>query len=168
MASVLYPPSRPQSIGEVLDAAFRIYRVTLLGCLPFGVLAIVAGQLPNIYLIARHRPLRQFGGGDPLWFVLYGLGVFLSIAFVNVIVLRQGSAMTGSHSARRALAAGVRKAPATFMAGILLFLAVGACFIPLAVLPREYVKWGFVLLCVPATYVGVVLSCCIIAVLVGD
>ncbi|HZO22005.1 MAG TPA: hypothetical protein VFB37_05820 [Steroidobacteraceae bacterium] len=164
----MYPPSRPQSIGEVLDAAFRIYRVTLLGCLPFGVLAIVAGQLPNIYLIARHRPLRQFGGGDPWWFVLYGVGVFFSIAFVNVIVLRQGAALRGSLSAKGALAAGVRKAPVTFMAGILLFLAVGACFIPLAVVRPAYVKWGFVLLCVPATYVGVVLSCCIIAVLMGD
>lgn len=167
MPPVLYAPTRPQTIGEVLDNAFRIYSTTLLGCLPFGVLAIVAGQLPNIYLITLHRPLRQFGGGDPVWLVLYGVGVFFSIAFINVIVFRQGGALTGAHSSRRALVAGLRKAPATFVVAVLLLLAIGVCFVPLAVVPRDYINWGVVLLSIPATYIGVVLSCCIIAALIG-
>lgn len=167
MATVLYPPARPQTIGEVLDTAFRIYTATLLASLPFGVLAIISGQLPRIYLIAMGRPLRQFGGGDPVWLVLYGIGLFFSVAFVNVIVFRQAGVLTGSRSARRAVVAGLRKAPATFAVAILLFLAVGACFIPVALLPRDYFNWGLILLSIPATYVGVLLSCCVIAVLVG-
>ena len=57
MSSILYPPARPQSIGEVLDSAFRIFKVTLLRCLPYGVLATVANQLQNIYLIMSGRAL---------------------------------------------------------------------------------------------------------------
>lgn len=167
MPTLLYPPARPQTIGEVLDSAFRIYTATLLVSLPFGILAIVCGQLPRIYLIATGRPLRQFGGGDPVWLSLYGLGLFFSIAFVNVIVFRQAGLLAGSRSTRRAVVAGMRKAPATFVVAILLFLAVGVCFVPLALMPSDYIKWGIVVLSVPATYVGVLLSCCVVAVLVG-
>jgi hypothetical protein len=167
MPSILYPPARPQTIAEVLDSAFRIYEATFLGCLPFGVLAIVSGQLPKIYLIAMHRPLRPFGGGDPVWLVLYGVGVFFSIAFVNAIVFRQAGVLKGARSARRALIAGLRKAPVTLVVTILLALAVGAWFTPLALLPRDDIKWGLILLSVPASYIGVLLSCCVIAVLIG-
>src|SRR5450756_696692 len=125
MSSVLYPPSRPQSIGEVLDSAFRIFRATLLRCLPYGVLAMIAGQLPNIYDIVTRRPLHQFGGGDPVWWVLYGLGAFLAIAFVNVILLRQGAMASGRRSVTGAvLRAGLRRAPAAAAVFLLLLSAV--------------------------------------------
>ena len=45
MSLVLYPPARPQSIGEVIDTAFRIFKATLLRSLPYSVLATVAGFL---------------------------------------------------------------------------------------------------------------------------
>ena len=51
MANTLYPPPRPQSVGEILDSAFRIFRATLVQCLPYAIAAVIAGQLPNIYYL---------------------------------------------------------------------------------------------------------------------
>jgi hypothetical protein len=169
MSLVLYPPSRPQSIGEVLDSAFRVFRATLLRCLPYGVLAMVAGQLPNIYDIVTRRPLRQFGGGDPVWWVLYAVGAFLGMAFVNAILIRQKAMASGSfpEESRRALTAGLRRAVSTIGGFVLLLLAVGVCFVPLIGVPRAYLVWGIIALSVPATYIGVMLSCSWAAMLIG-
>src|SRR5688572_21123353 len=51
----LYPPDGPQTIGQVLDAGFRIFKVSLVRCLLFGALAMIAGQLPNIYSLATGK-----------------------------------------------------------------------------------------------------------------
>src|ERR1700686_993304 len=55
MPNILYPPPRPQSVGEILDSAFRIFRATLLKCLPYATVAVIASQLPNIYYLATGR-----------------------------------------------------------------------------------------------------------------
>ncbi len=81
MPSVLYPPSRPQAIGEVLDSAFRIFKATLLKSLPYSVLATVAGQLQNIYVIVTGRDLRPFSNSDPGYWAVYVLGAVLGAAF---------------------------------------------------------------------------------------
>ena len=55
MAYALYPPSRPQSVGEVLDSAFRIYSATLLRCLPYSFASVILGQLLSVYdVLHRH------------------------------------------------------------------------------------------------------------------
>jgi|SRR5579872_4262585 len=159
MSPALYPPSRPQSIGEVLDSGFRIFSATLLRCLPIGVLAMVAQQLHNIYDILMRHPLHRFGSGDPLWWVLYGLGMFCGFGFINAILIRQATALTGSiSSGRAALASGLRRAPAAAAVFLFLVLACLVWFLPLLGLPGEYTKWGIAVLAVPATYVGVLLS----------
>src|SRR5579862_6657350 len=86
MPSVLYPPARPQAIGEVLDAAFVIFKVTLVKCLPYGLLAMVAGQLQSIYDVATGRPL---GSHDAGWWSFFGLGTLAMIALWSAVVLRQ-------------------------------------------------------------------------------
>jgi hypothetical protein len=131
MSPALYPPSRPQSIGEVLDATFRIFRVTLLRCLPYGVLAMVASQLQDIYDIARGRPPHQFGRGDPLWWGFYVVGIFVALTFINAIIIRQTTMASGGHSAARVvLLAGLRKAPPSLAVILLAGLATAACFLP--------------------------------------
>ena len=76
MPSVLYPPPRPLAIGEVLDSAFAIFKATLIKCLPYGLLAMVAGQLQSIYDVATGRPL---GSHDPGWWLCFGLGTLAMI-----------------------------------------------------------------------------------------
>ncbi|MGH8287306.1 MAG: hypothetical protein ACRETT_16280, partial [Steroidobacteraceae bacterium] len=71
MAQIAWYPPRPQSIGEVLDAAFRIFQATALQCLPYGLAAMLAAQAPNVYDLARGVPPRGLGANDPAWWILY-------------------------------------------------------------------------------------------------
>src|SRR5262245_24979224 len=132
MSSILYPPARPQSIGEVLDSAFRIFKVSLVPCLPYGVLATVAGQLQNIYLIVTGRTLHSLTNTDPLWWGLYVLGAIFGGTLLNAIFVRQAAIAAGSpSSASAALREALRKAPATIALGIIIVAVVAICFIPL-------------------------------------
>jgi hypothetical protein len=168
MSSILYPPARPQLIGEVLDSAFRIFKVSLLRCLPYGVLATVANQLQNIYLIVSGRALHGFPNTDPLWWAMEVLGALLCGTLLNAIFIRQatmaaGLPSTGSAALREAL----RRAPATLGMGVLIVAIIGACFIPLLVIPSAYWPTARVVLIAVAVCVGVFFLCSWPALLVG-
>ena len=45
----LLPLPRPLMTGEVLDAAFRLFRTALLSCLPYSGVAVLVLQLPTLY-----------------------------------------------------------------------------------------------------------------------
>jgi hypothetical protein len=45
----LLPLSRPLMTGEVLDAAFRLFRAGLLRCLPYSGLAVLTIEFPTFY-----------------------------------------------------------------------------------------------------------------------
>jgi hypothetical protein len=168
MAPTLYPPSRPQAIGEVLDSAFRIFRASLLRCLPYGVLAIVAGQLPNIFDIAAGRPLHRFGAGDRIWWTLYVSGALLSLSFVNTILLRQRAMAEGTCAGTAVtFLDGARRAPAVVAVLVIVLVTTMLCFVPLLAVPTTFRNWAVIVLCVPATYVAVSLSCAYAALLLG-
>src|ERR1700712_3933064 len=125
MPSVLYPPSRPQAIGEVLDSAFRIFKATLLKCLPYSVLATVAGQLQNIYVIVTGRTLRPFSNSDVGWWAVYLLGALIGAALVNAIIVRQAALASGAQSAGpAALLQGLRNVPGVAVMGVSVAIAV--------------------------------------------
>jgi hypothetical protein len=160
MPSVLYPPSRPQAIGEVLDSAVRIFKATLLKVLPFSVLATVAGQLQNIYIILSGRNIRPFSNGDPGWWAVYLLGTVVGAALINAIIVRQGAIAMGSQSASMtALKEGLRNVPAVVLMGIVMAVLVGIWFVPLAVIPAAYRSWSGALLALPAFYLLVLFLC---------
>ena len=168
MPSVLYPPSRPQAIGEVLDSAFRIFKATLLKCLPYSVLATVAGQLQNIYVMVTGRTLRPFGNSDPGWWTIYVLGAVIGAALINAIIIRQAALASGSQSAGpAALLQGLRKVPHVALMGVLVAIIVGIWFVPVATIPTAYRSWGAGLLSVPAVYLLVLFLCSWPALLVG-
>jgi hypothetical protein len=168
MSSILYPPARPQSIGEVLDSAFRIFKVTLVPCLPYGVLATVAGQLQNIYLIVTGRTLHSFTNTDPAWWLLYVSGALLGGTLLNAIFVRQAAIASGLRTtSSAALKEALRKAPATIAAGLLILAIVGACFVPLLLVPRAYWPTGRLVLGLLAAFLGVFFLCSWPALLVG-
>ncbi len=168
MSSVLYPPARPQAIGEVLDSAFRIFRATLLKCLPYSVTATIAGQLQNIYTIVSGRHLQKFGNADPAWWALYLVGFILGFALINAVVIRQAAIASGTPSTgSSALAEGVRAAPASIAVTLLAIIIVGACFLPLFGVPRPFRIYAILALLVPASYIVVLLLCALPALLVG-
>ncbi len=131
MSPVLYPPSRPQAIGEVLDSAFRIFKATLLKSLPYSVLATVAGQLQNIYTIVTGRALRPFSNSDPGWWTVYLLGAVIGCALINTIIIRQVAVASGAPSVgSAAIMQGLRKVSANIAMVIVIDVLVRICFIP--------------------------------------
>ncbi|MEP7246568.1 MAG: hypothetical protein ABI885_23215 [Gammaproteobacteria bacterium] len=126
MSQTLYPPAAPQSIGQVLDSAFRIFKVSLVPCLLYGAVAIIAGQLQNIYTIAAGKPLRSFNGRDPVWIALYAAGAITSLVMAIALVLRQRDIATGARRGTSIeLSEAIRRLPGLLGLIILCLLLVG-------------------------------------------
>lgn len=158
----LYPPAGPKSIGQVLDLAFRIFQVSLVRCLLFGAVSMIAGQLPNIYTIASGRPLTRFGGGDPMWAVLYVVGALITLLMLSMLLLRQHDVVTGRRRpAGVEFSAAFRRLPAVvalFVLEVLMVLigpvAVGIVFGVARIPTSSYaaISVGALIACVPVAY----------------
>lgn len=145
MFQALYPAPRPQSIGEVLDTTFRIFRISLLKCLPFGFLAMLAGQLQSIYDLVTGHPLRHFGSGDPVWWALYGIGTLVTLTMWSAVIVRQRALAEGAGgiSWTADLLLAVRRLPhvvallvlSALAVGLGLLLVVPGVYLVVAVLP---------------------------------
>jgi hypothetical protein len=113
MPNVLFPPDGPQSVSQVLDTGFRIFKVSLVRCLLFGAVAMIAGQLPNIYSLVRGEPFGAYLHGDPVTIVLAVLGSAIAVYFSAVILIRQREVAQGSRRPIRVeLAEGLQRMPA--------------------------------------------------------
>src|SRR5579862_4399018 len=142
MPSLLYPPSRPLSVGEVLDLAFRIYGTTLLKCLPYSFATVLIGQLLTVYgLLQQHaagtRPalqtLQQLR--DPLWWLLLILLGMSNVVLTSALLLRQYALASGRPAAMRAeLARGLRCMPGLLLVALLMALAIGGSLLPILLL----------------------------------
>jgi hypothetical protein len=169
MANIPYPPQRQLSVGEVLDLTFRIYRATVVKCLLFAGFGVIAGQLANIYMIARGRPmvgattwqdlLAQIR--DPGLWAAYLVGTALGGLFYSAILLRQ-RAMIDAGAASGEFAAAARRLPA--LVGLFLLVLAGSVvlLVPVALTVATGSAWagllalaGFVVLC----YAFVAVSC---------
>jgi hypothetical protein len=145
MGKILYPPTRPQSVGEVLDTAFRIYGTTLLKCLPYTFTSVILGQTLSIYdVMHRHAAtattalqaapqIPRLPG--PIWWVLFLLLVVVDTMFANAVFLRQYALATGRPASMRAeLGAGLRRAPGVLLVGLLVALAFAVTLFPVLLL----------------------------------
>lgn len=139
MPNILYPPPRPQSVGEILDSAFRIFGATLLKCLPYSFLGVIVGHLTTMYDLATGHPivpttLRARQTHDPLWWILFVVAAFAAVTLANAVLLRQYALATGHPAATATeLSTGARRVAGILLIAILMTLAVVATFIPLIV-----------------------------------
>lgn len=173
MPDKLYPPARPQTVGEILDTAFRIFRATLLKCLLFATVSLVAGQLPTIYSLLRGRPIEAlFVAHDPLWGLLALAGSVAALTLTGAIVRRQCAIVSGGPSASlgEELTAALRLVPGLFAVSLLFMLAVLACLVPCVLFVGTPVIMGmaFFLLLLPASYVAIRLGSAITAYLLTE
>jgi hypothetical protein len=171
MATNLYPPPRPLSVGETIDLAFRIFRATLVTCLLFAGLAVIASELPNIYNLASGHPVRNLlEQHDPVFWLLDVVGTLLTVILWSAVLLRQYALVNGRGAdAGSELTTGLRRLPALILLGILVALATAVWFIPVAALMRAgpaIVLVAVLVLSLPATYVAIMSSCAWLVLLV--
>src|SRR6201987_604114 len=139
MVRILYPPSRPQSVGEVLDSAFRIYSATLLRCLPYSFASVILGQLLSLYdVLHRHgnsaaalQTVQMNRLVSPVWWGLVLAVIVGSTMFANAVFLRQYPLASGRAASMRAeLGTGLRQAPGALLIGFIIVLAFAVTLIP--------------------------------------
>ncbi len=140
MANILYPPSRPQSVGEILDSAFRIFGATLVKCLPYGIAGVILGQLPNLYDLAKNGRLRVDPASrlalvqDRIFWLSYIVGLFLALLFANAVMLRQYALVRGQETAAgEELRRGAARVPGVVLIVIVMMLAMLATMIPVII-----------------------------------
>jgi hypothetical protein len=95
----LLPLVRPLMTGEVLDAAFRLFRAGLPRCLPYSGLAVLVFELPTVYatFVAPSfvAPPAGLFGSSQLEPVTWGIAALLATALLGVITLRLQSISQG-------------------------------------------------------------------------
>jgi len=74
----------------------RLFRSSVLKCLPFALVAVVAGQLTSGYAEATGQPLRGFATRDPLWWLIYMAATILSLLMCSAVTLRQARILEGA------------------------------------------------------------------------
>ena len=118
----LLPLPRPLMTGEVLDAAFRLFRAGILRCLPYSGLAVLVLELPTLYSTFV-GPVRGLGLRIPYFSFTSYLIVFILITpLFGVIALRLNSLAQGIRPRiRRELAAAVKRWPGALLAMLFAF-----------------------------------------------
>ena len=158
MPNALYPPLKPRSFGELLDAVLQIFRLSLLKCLPYATLAIIAGQLWSLYYLSRGR-LPVLDANDPIGVAIYGVGTLIFVMLSMTILLRQstiaaGRPVTGSADLLDTL----KRAPAIVALSLLAGSAVAVFMAPALALAAPYRTAGIIVMLAPAIYIGIALS----------
>lgn len=162
MTLSLYPPVRPRTLAELLDASLKIFRVSLPKCLPYASIAILFGQLSTLYDLARgHVPTMMptpLELNDPVWVGLYLLGYLLFFTLWMAMLLRQAAVAAGRPPGARDLLEALKQTPAV-VAIVLIGDAVILTLIspPLALIP-PYRQVGLAVMVLVAFYVLVSLS----------
>src|SRR4030095_7463958 len=108
----LLPLPRPLMTAEVLDAAFRLFRVGLLRCLPYSGLAVLALELPTLISTFHEDGFRipfasPVGGGRAVLGVTESQVVMLvsmlfDVALFGMITLRLYTLSLGERPSFRA------------------------------------------------------------------
>jgi hypothetical protein len=171
MANIPYPPPRPLSVGEVLDLTFRIYRASVVSCLIFAALGVIANQLPNLYSVSRGATLLQAlltpKNSLMLWSLMLA-GALLGLVFTGAVVLRQYAIATG-HPVGGELPRSLGRLPGLVLLMVLFgaTFAVGAMFIGAAFIFSGMARVLLaLLLCLPILYAVVAVSCSLTAMYV--
>jgi hypothetical protein len=172
MANIPYPPPRPLAVGEVLDLTFRIYRASVVSCLIFAALGVIANQLPNLYTVSRGATMLQALLTPKNSLALWSLGlagVLIGLVFTGAIVLRQYAIATGRPVGGE-LAGSLGRFPGLVLLMVLYVatFALGAVLIGAAFIFSGVTRVLLALvLCLPILYAIVAVSCALTAMYVS-
>jgi hypothetical protein len=161
MSSAFYPPARPLSVGEVLDLVFQIFKATLVKALPYGICAVVAQQLPNVYALASGVTVRQaLSAGQPIGIALFAVGVLLALVAWSALLLQQRAIIEQRPtSIKSELGEALRRLPSFFVATLLFLAVVGSGVAVIMVVPPQYRAGVRIPAEILSVYLAVLLSC---------
>jgi hypothetical protein len=161
MSSAFYPPARPLSVGEVLDLVFQIFKATLVKGLPYGICAVVAQQLPNVYALASGVTVRQaLSAGQPIGVALFAVGVLLALVAWSALLLQQRAIIEQRPtSIKSELGEALRRLPSFFVATLLFLVVVGSGVAVMMVMPPQYRTGVRIPVEILSVYLAVLLSC---------
>jgi hypothetical protein len=128
-------------VNDLLQMAARLFRVTLLKCLPLGMLAMVCWRLPNFYWTATGHPMGLKAQYDLNFNLLTFVGTTVQLWLLGAMMLRQRAVAVGAplHTGAE-LRAAMRRLPVMLLSAVLATIAVAA---------------GLLLLVVPGIYLAV-------------
>lgn len=117
--------------GEVLDAAYRLFRVALLRTLPYSGLAVLVLEMPTLYdeLFGVSSPYPYFGREPPAWLswatdraIVFVCALLLSVLLFGVITLRLHAVSRGERPRfRREISTALRRCPGAIVATLAAF-----------------------------------------------
>src|SRR6185312_13840954 len=149
----LYPPPGPQSIGEVLESGFRLFRATLGHCLPYGALLVIASELGNFNELLSGRVPSPTLEHDRTWWTWYGIGIVITLLLWGALLMRQDAlARRRPISMRAELAVSLRRFPQ---------------LLALTLIAWAGITVGLLILVAPGLYLAVALAFAAPALLVG-
>jgi len=158
MPNALYPPLKPRSFAELLDAVLQIFRLSLLKCLPYATLATIAAQLWSLYYVVRGlQP--ELDVNDPVAVAIHGVGTLVFVMLAAALLLRQSSIAAGRPVAGPAdLLNTLKRAPAIVAICLLAGAAAAVLMMPALALAPPYRTAGIIVMLAPTIYIGIALS----------
>jgi hypothetical protein len=90
-------PTDRASVSDLLEAAVRVWRVTLPKCLPLAMVAIICIQLANLYWLAHGHPVPvRDVPDDTTYQMLLAAGSLCYLVLISALVVRQRALVAGA------------------------------------------------------------------------
>jgi hypothetical protein len=118
-------PRRRQSVSDLLNTATQVFRVTLLKCLPFAMVAVLCVEVPNIYWLASGHPFpRGMPTDQNYWWLSLATGA-VAIYIFSAMMLRQLYVSGGfAVNAKQELTVAARRLPSLLLSWALMQLSI--------------------------------------------
>src|SRR5580658_1684486 len=128
-------PRRGQSVSALLETATQVFRMTLLKCLPFAMIAVLIVDIPNFYWVASGHSLERGLPTEPVYLWLSGITEAIALYIGSAMMLRQLYFSGGfAVNAKQELTLAARRFPSLLASFMLMYVSLIVGFV-LAIIP---------------------------------